>query len=103
MIAHRLKTVEHADQILVVDHGKIVQWESVCAEPSSGCHQETIRGLSIATAPCLKAALFNDSQPNQGFIDAFIVVRSGDICKSILQFFRRIPHKEWMRDRLKHF
>ena len=25
MIAHRLKTVEHADQILVVDHGQIVQ------------------------------------------------------------------------------
>ena len=25
MIAHRLKTVEHADQILAVDHGKIVQ------------------------------------------------------------------------------
>ena len=25
MIAHRLKTVEHANQILVVDHGKIVQ------------------------------------------------------------------------------
>ncbi len=25
MIAHRLRTVEHADQILVVDHGKIVQ------------------------------------------------------------------------------
>ena len=25
MIAHRLKTVEHADQILVIDHGKIVQ------------------------------------------------------------------------------
>ena len=25
MIAHRLKTVEHADQILVVNHGKIVQ------------------------------------------------------------------------------
>ena len=25
MIAHRLKTVEHADQILVVDHGRIVQ------------------------------------------------------------------------------
>lgn len=25
MIAHRLKTVEHADQIVVVDHGKIVQ------------------------------------------------------------------------------
>jgi ATP-binding cassette subfamily B protein len=25
MIAHRLKTVEHADQIIVVDHGKIVQ------------------------------------------------------------------------------
>lgn len=25
MIAHRLKTVEHADQILVIDQGKIVQ------------------------------------------------------------------------------
>lgn len=25
MIAHRLKTVEHADQIFVIDHGKIVQ------------------------------------------------------------------------------
>ncbi len=25
MIAHRLKTVEHADQIFVVDHGRIVQ------------------------------------------------------------------------------
>ena len=25
MIAHRLKTVENADQILVIDHGRIVQ------------------------------------------------------------------------------
>ena len=25
MIAHRLKTVRHADKIFVVDHGKIVQ------------------------------------------------------------------------------
>ena len=25
MIAHRLKTVQHADQILVLDQGKIVQ------------------------------------------------------------------------------
>ena len=25
MIAHRLKTVRHADQILVIDHGRIVQ------------------------------------------------------------------------------
>ena len=35
MIAHRLKTVEHADQILVIDHGKVVQQgthESLMAE-----------------------------------------------------------------------
>jgi ATP-binding cassette subfamily B protein len=35
MIAHRLKTVEHADQILVIDHGRIVQQgthESLMAE-----------------------------------------------------------------------
>ena len=25
MIAHRLKTVRHTDQILVIDHGRIVQ------------------------------------------------------------------------------
>lgn len=25
MIAHRLKTVRHADQILVIDHSRIVQ------------------------------------------------------------------------------
>ena len=25
VIAHRLKTVRHADQILVIDHGRIVQ------------------------------------------------------------------------------
>ena len=31
MIAHRLKTVEHADQILVLDQGRIVQ---------SGTHRE---------------------------------------------------------------
>ena len=33
MIAHRLKTVEHADQILVIDHGRIVQ---------RGTHRELI-------------------------------------------------------------
>jgi ATP-binding cassette subfamily B protein len=35
MIAHRLKTVEHADQILVIDHGRLVQQgnhESLMAE-----------------------------------------------------------------------
>ena len=31
MIAHRLKTVRHADQIFVIDNGKIVQY---------GTHQE---------------------------------------------------------------
>lgn len=36
MIAHRLKTVRHADQILVIDHGCIVQQgnhETLLAEP----------------------------------------------------------------------
>lgn len=36
MIAHRLKTVRHADQILVVDHGRIVQQgthEQLSAQP----------------------------------------------------------------------
>ena len=34
MIAHRLKTVRNADQILVVDHGRIVQ---------QGRHEELMR------------------------------------------------------------
>ena len=38
MIAHRLKTVEHADQILVVDHGKIVQ---------QGTHEELMNEEGI--------------------------------------------------------
>lgn len=38
MIAHRLKTVEHADQILVMDQGKIVQ---------KGTHQELITEQGI--------------------------------------------------------
>ena len=38
MIAHRLKTVEHADQILVVDHGRIVQ---------CGTHKELIEKPGI--------------------------------------------------------
>ena len=33
MIAHRLKTVRHADQILVIDHGRIVQ---------QGNHEKTL-------------------------------------------------------------
>ena len=36
LIAHRLKTVRHADQILVIDHGRIVQQgrhEQLLAEP----------------------------------------------------------------------
>ena len=38
MIAHRLKTVEHADQILVVDHGRIVQ---------QGTHQNLMKEEGI--------------------------------------------------------
>ncbi len=38
MIAHRLKTVEHADQILVMDQGKIVQ---------KGTHQELVTKTGI--------------------------------------------------------
>lgn len=38
MIAHRLKTVRSADQILVVDHGRIVQ---------SGRHEELIKEEGI--------------------------------------------------------
>ncbi len=38
MIAHRLKTVEHADQIIVMDQGKIVQ---------KGTHQELIAKTGI--------------------------------------------------------
>ena len=38
MIAHRLKTVEHADQILVVDHGRIVQ---------QGTHEQLMREEGI--------------------------------------------------------
>lgn len=36
MIAHRLKTVRHADKILVIDHGRIVQQgkhEELIAQP----------------------------------------------------------------------
>ena len=38
MIAHRLKTVRHADQILVVDHGQIVQ---------KGTHEQLIQQEGI--------------------------------------------------------
>ena len=38
MIAHRLKTVRHADQIFVIDNGKIVQY---------GTHRELIRANGI--------------------------------------------------------
>ena len=38
MIAHRLKTVEHADQILVVEHGKITQ---------RGTHEELMKEEGI--------------------------------------------------------
>ena len=45
MIAHRLKTVRHADQILVIDHGRIVQQgrhEQLIAE--SGIYADFVGG-----------------------------------------------------------
>ena len=45
MIAHRLKTVRHADRILVIDHGRIVQQgkhEELIAEP--GIYADFIGG-----------------------------------------------------------
>lgn len=38
MISHRLKTVRHADKILVIDHGRIVQ---------QGKHEQLIRENGI--------------------------------------------------------
>lgn len=51
MIAHRLKTVRHADQILVIDHGEIVQrgrHEQLIAEP--GIYQDFVGGKKQAVA-----------------------------------------------------
>ena len=45
MIAHRLKTVRHADQILVIDHGHIVQQgrhEELIAQP--GIYADSVGG-----------------------------------------------------------
>ena len=50
MIAHRLKTVRHADQILVVDHGQIVQQgthEDLIAQP--GLYAEFVGGRKEAS------------------------------------------------------
>ena len=49
MIAHRLKTVRHADRILVIDHGRIVQHgthEQLIAEP--GIYADFIGGKKQA-------------------------------------------------------
>ena len=49
MIAHRLKTVRHADQILVIDHGRIVQQgrhEQLIAEP--GLYADFVGGKKQA-------------------------------------------------------
>ena len=49
MIAHRLKTVRHADQILVVDHGRIVQQgkhEDLIGKP--GIYAEFVGGRKAA-------------------------------------------------------
>lgn len=51
MIAHRLKTVRHADQILVVDHGRIVQQgthEQLSAQP--GIYADFVGGRKQASS-----------------------------------------------------
>ena len=51
MIAHRLKTVRHADQILVVDHGRIVQQgthEQLIAQP--GIYADFVGGRKQAAS-----------------------------------------------------
>lgn len=51
MIAHRLKTVRHADQILVVDHGRIVQQgthEQLSAQP--GIYTDFVGGRKQAAS-----------------------------------------------------
>lgn len=51
MIAHRLKTVRHADQILVVDHGRIVQQgthEQLSAQP--GIYADFVGGRKQAAS-----------------------------------------------------
>ena len=50
MIAHRLKTVRHADQILVIDHGRIVQQgkhEDLIAQP--GIYADFVGGKKQTT------------------------------------------------------
>lgn len=49
MIAHRLKTVRHADRILVIDHGRIVQQgkhEQLICEP--GIYADFVGGKKQA-------------------------------------------------------
>ena len=51
MIAHRLKTVRHADQIIVIDHGRIVQQgkhEQLIAEP--GIYADFVGGKKQAVS-----------------------------------------------------
>ena len=51
MIAHRLKTVRHADKILVIDHGQIVQQgkhEELIAQP--GIYADFVGGKKQTSA-----------------------------------------------------
>ena len=50
MIAHRLKTVQNADQIIVIDNGQIVQYgthQELIAQP--GIYQKFINSREIAS------------------------------------------------------